>query len=110
MYDCCVITSFTFVQAIVYFVFCFFYLSYCCLFSAGTEDSNSREPSREDPQSLGASQSSSGLEPSGLDHSGEEQDSASSVKEPETTAPADARERPVGSEFEITKQTRYLFT
>lgn len=72
---------------------------------AGTEDSNSREPSREDPQSLGASQSSSGLEPSGLDHSGEEQDSASSVKEPETTAPADARERPVGSEFEITKQT-----
>ncbi|XP_035765481.1 uncharacterized protein LOC102779655 [Neolamprologus brichardi] len=58
-----------------------------------------------DPQSHDVSQLSSGLEPSELDHSGEGQDSASSVKEPETTAPADARERPVGSEFAITKQT-----
>ncbi|XP_008289019.1 enolase-phosphatase E1-like isoform X2 [Stegastes partitus] len=36
--------------------------------------------------------SSSGPEPAGLDHSGEERDSASSDKEPETTAPADACE------------------
>lgn len=94
-------------QAIVHLSF---YLSYCCLLSAGTDDSNSREPSPEDPESHDVSQLSSGLEPSELDHSGEGQDSASSVKEPETTAPADARERPVGSEFAITKQTRYLFT
>lgn len=75
---------------------------------AGTDDSNSREPSLEDPKSHDVSQLSSGLEPTELDHSGEGQDSASSVKEPETTAPADARERPVGSEFAITKQTSLL--
>lgn len=60
---------------------------------AATEHSdNSREASPEDSQSHDVSQFSSGLEPSGLDHSGEERDSASSVREPETTAPADASE------------------
>lgn len=65
------------------------------------ESDNSREADPEDAQSRDVSPLSSGLEPSGLDHSGEKRESASSVREPETTAAADASERSVGSEFEI---------
>ncbi|XP_030613044.1 uncharacterized protein LOC115799886 [Archocentrus centrarchus] len=53
---------------------------------------NSGEAGPEDSQSHDISQLSSGLEPSGLNHSGEERDSASSVREPKTTTPADASE------------------
>lgn len=49
-------------------------------------------------------ESSSGSEPMGLNHSGEERDSAHYVGEPETTAMEDASERSVGSAFVTSKQ------
>lgn len=55
----------------------------------------------EDRKNHDVPQSSCGLEPTGVGHSGEEQESASSVKEPEATSPADAKDRSEGSKFVI---------
>ncbi|XP_018549182.1 protein IWS1 homolog [Lates calcarifer] len=63
---------------------------------AVTEDSDNgrcsvcKHASPEVTKSHDVSESSPGPEPTGLNHSGEEQDSANSVRESETTAPADA--------------------
>ncbi|AWP17103.1 Hypothetical protein SMAX5B_004612 [Scophthalmus maximus] len=63
-----------------------------------TEDSDTgssllcKQAGPEDIKSHEYSESSPASEPKGLDHSGEEQDSAKSVRESETTAPADATE------------------
>ncbi|XP_029314135.1 eukaryotic translation initiation factor 5B [Cottoperca gobio] len=62
---------------------------------AVTEDESSsgcKEAGPEVINSRDACECSLGSEPAGLDHSGEERDSASCVREPETTAPADASE------------------
>ncbi|XP_035467661.1 uncharacterized protein LOC118287047 isoform X2 [Scophthalmus maximus] len=65
-----------------------------------TEDSDTgssllcKQAGPEDIKSHEYSESSPASEPKGLDHSGEEQDSAKSVRESETTAPADATESP----------------
>lgn len=78
--------------------------------SAATEDAeNGGSPvsKKVDPEVLKShdvSESSSGSEPSGLNHSGEEQNSGNYVGEPETTALVDASERSVGSEFVTSKQ------
>ncbi|XP_040921290.1 uncharacterized protein LOC121200215 [Toxotes jaculatrix] len=66
--------------------------------SAVTEDADNassslcKQDGPEDVKSHQVSESSTGPEPTGLSHSGEEQDSANSVRESETTAPADASE------------------
>ncbi|KAG7231175.1 hypothetical protein INR49_012006, partial [Caranx melampygus] len=74
----------------------------CQVFSIpvdGTEESNNGSSSvfeqacPEDIKSHDVSESSPGPEPTGLRHSGEDRDSANSVREPETTPPADASER-----------------
>ncbi|GAA6215123.1 ubiquitin thioesterase otulin [Lates japonicus] len=63
---------------------------------AVTEDSDNgscsacEQASPEVTKSHDVSESSPGPEPTGLNHSGEEQDSANPVRESETTAPADA--------------------
>lgn len=63
---------------------------------AVTEDSENRSCSACKPagpeviKSHNVSESSPDSEPTGLDHSGEDRHAANSVKEPETTAPADA--------------------
>ncbi|XP_022622751.1 uncharacterized protein LOC111237798 [Seriola dumerili] len=63
-----------------------------------TEDSDngssseSKRAGSEDLKSHDVSESSPGSEPMGLNHSGEERDSSISVREPETTPPADASE------------------
>lgn len=82
--------------------------------SAVTEDSDNgrcsvcKHASPEVTKSHDVSESSPGPEPTGLNHSGEEQDSANSVRESETTAPADASARSVGSVFVISKQDTCL--
>lgn len=83
--------------------------------SAGTEESDNGTPAvleqacPEDRKSHDVSESSPGPEPTGPSHSGEDRDAANSVREPETTPPADASERSVSSEFVIS-QTRHLLT
>ncbi|XP_044031756.1 uncharacterized protein LOC122866329 [Siniperca chuatsi] len=65
---------------------------------AVTEDSENgsssvcKEAGPEVTKSHDVSESSPGSEPTGLNHSGEERGAANSVREPETTAPADASE------------------
>ncbi len=80
--------------------------------SAVTEDSEGssgcNEAGPEVVNSHDVSESSPGSEPTGFSHSGEERDAASSVRESETTAPADASERSAGSEFVTTKQDTYI--
>lgn len=58
-----------------------------------------KEAAPEVTNSHDVSESSPGSEPTGLDHSAEERDSANGVDEPETTALADMSERSAGSEF-----------
>lgn len=82
--------------------------------SAAAEDSENgslslcKEPGPEVEKSHDVCESSPGSEPEGLNHSGEERDSANSVREPETTTQADASERSVGSELVISKQDACL--
>ncbi|XP_049420928.1 uncharacterized protein LOC125881692 [Epinephelus fuscoguttatus] len=65
---------------------------------AAAEDSENgslslcKEPGPEVEKSHDVCESSPGSEPEGLNHSGEERDSANSVREPETTTQADASE------------------
>ncbi|KAM9712182.1 uncharacterized protein ACNS7B_022814 isoform 1-T2 [Menidia menidia] len=72
--------------------------------SALADDSSSsvsREDASEDVQSHAVSKSSSGLEPTGLGHSVEDQDSASStVSEPGSTSPAAAGKSPTSKQEE----------
>lgn len=84
------------------------------MFSAVTEDSEKgsssvcKEAGPEVVQIHDVCESSPESEPAGLDHCGEERDSADCVREPEPTAPADASQRSVGSEFVISKQDACL--
>lgn len=69
--------------------------------SAESEQSGNEDlKSRIVPQSPGS-------EPAGLGQSGEDRDSVNSVREPETTAAADASERSVGSK--VSKQETLVY-
>lgn len=75
------------------------------VFSAVTDDSSvCQESGPELVQSHDICESSSGSEPAGLNHGGEERDSACYVGEPETTAMEDACERSVSLVFVTSKQ------
>lgn len=82
--------------------------------SAVTDDpgrssvSTEEEAAPEVTNSHDVSESSSGQEPAGLNHSGEEDISANCVEEPATTAPKGASERSVSSEFVASKQDTCL--
>lgn len=98
------ITEIYTVQSVVCTYFNISALSSLCL-SAVTDDSDNgsppvcREASPEVTRSHDVSESSPGSEPTGLNHSAEERDSANCVDEPETAALADMSERSAGSEF-----------
>lgn len=81
------------------------------VFSAVTDDSSvCKESGPELVQSHDICESPSGSEPTGLNHSGEERDSACYVGEPETTAMEDACERSVSSVFVTSKQGPCLYS
>ena len=71
----------------------------------GSEDNVSltacKQAGPEDIRSHDVSESSPRSESAGPDQIGEERENTYSVREPETTAPQDAKERSVGSEFLI---------
>lgn len=89
-------------------------LMFCSGFSAATEDLDNgssslcKESACEIRTSHDICESSSGSDPTEIDHSGEEQGATHHIGEPATTVSEDASERSVGSAVETSKQATCL--